>query len=41
MIDRIIGNGNLPNVYISQIEIKDSNRIAGLEKIFGSKKSEE
>jgi hypothetical protein len=33
MIDRIIGNGNLPNVYISQIEIKDSNRIVGLEKM--------
>ena len=33
MIDRIIGNGNLPNVYISQIEVKDSNRIAGLEKM--------
>ena len=33
MIDRIVGNGNLPNVYISQIEIKDSNRIIGLEKI--------
>ena len=33
MIDRIVGNGNLPNVYISQIEVKDSNRIAGLEKM--------
>ena len=33
MIDRIVGNGNLPNVYISQIEVKDSNRIVGLEKM--------
>lgn len=32
MIDRLVGNGNLPNVYVSQIEIKDVNKIAGSEK---------
>ena len=32
MIDRLVGNGNLPNVYISNIELRDVNKVKGSEK---------